>query len=455
MGRSRKRVSLWLSVFAWIPLVAIPCILALTQTGCEPASYSHITYISIVPYGATMNYGAQQQFFAYVDGNGDYTGKVTWSAQYGSITAAGLYTAPASGATDVVKATSAEDRTVSETVTIKLPGASSTVTSVAVSPASATLAFGATQQFSASVTGTNSPSQQVTWSATHGSITASGLYTAPASGTTDTVTATSVADTSMNGTATITLQATAPAVSSVAVSPASATLAFATTQQFSATVHGSNSPSQSVTWSARNGSITTSGLYTAPASGTTDTVTATSVADTSVSGTSSITLQAAAATVTSVTVSPTPEAVPFGSTQQFSATVTGTNNPSQLVTWSAVNGSITSLGLYTAPASGNTDTVTATSVADTSVSGTAAITLQTWVVVVSPASANVAFGATQQFSATVNGPSNPHFITWSALHGSINASGLYTAPASGTTDTVTARDLDTSTIGTATITLNQ
>lgn len=82
-----------------------------------------------------------------------------------------------------------------------------TVTSVTVSPATATVAFGATQQFSAAASGANNPSQAVTWSATSGTITSAGLYAAQVSGVTvtDTVTATSVVTASVVGTASITI----------------------------------------------------------------------------------------------------------------------------------------------------------------------------------------------------------------------------------------------------------
>jgi hypothetical protein len=78
---------------------------------------------------------------------------------------------------------------------------------VSVSPSAPTVAFLHTQQFTATVTGTNGPSQAVTWAATQGTITAAGLYTAPTSGTTDTVTATSIENSAISGAAMITVQA--------------------------------------------------------------------------------------------------------------------------------------------------------------------------------------------------------------------------------------------------------
>jgi uncharacterized protein YjdB len=85
-----------------------------------------------------------------------------------------------------------------------------TVTGVTVSPSTANVAGSANQTFTATVTGTNSPSQSVTWSASAGSITSGGVFTAPAatgSTQTITVTATSVQDGATTGTATVTVAA--------------------------------------------------------------------------------------------------------------------------------------------------------------------------------------------------------------------------------------------------------
>jgi hypothetical protein len=77
------------------------------------------------------------------------------------------------------------------------PGVSGVV--VTLSPATASLAPGATQQFAASVTGTTN--LDVSWTATGGMITTAGLYTAPATGGGYTVRATSAADPGASATA--------------------------------------------------------------------------------------------------------------------------------------------------------------------------------------------------------------------------------------------------------------
>jgi hypothetical protein len=67
-------------------------------------------------------------------------------------------------------------------------------------------------------------------------------------------------------------------------------------------------------------------------------------------------------------------------------------------------------------------------------------------VTVSPASATLLSSQTEQFTATVSGTSNTG-VTWSATAGSVNASGLFTAPAveAQTNITVTATSKDDST----------
>jgi formylglycine-generating enzyme required for sulfatase activity len=167
---------------------------------------------------------------------------------------------------------------------------------VAVEPATATVALGQTQQFTATVTGTGNLA--VTWyldgEATHGTITASGLYSAPAgmpNPATITVRATSQEDGSKSGTATVAL---APVIV-VNVSPSAQSIYVNETQQFTAVVVGAGN--QAVTWTLDNfggkGSITSAGFYTAPATvpiPATVTVRATSQADPAESGVAQATI---------------------------------------------------------------------------------------------------------------------------------------------------------------------
>jgi hypothetical protein len=82
--------------------------------------------------------------------------------------------------------------------------------SVSISPTAATVASGGTQQFTATVTGSSNTA--VTWTATAGSISTSGLFTAPAvsTNTSVTVTATSQALPGQTASATVTVTPSAP-----------------------------------------------------------------------------------------------------------------------------------------------------------------------------------------------------------------------------------------------------
>ena len=191
-------------------------------------------------------------------------------------------------------------------------GLSTTQTPVAVtvmiSPASATVAVGGTQQFTATVENTSNTA--VTWqvnattggNATIGTISSSGLYTAPGavpSPAAVTVTAVSQADATKSASAQVTVTAAAPV--SVTISPASATVAAGGTQQFTATVE--NTSNTAVTWqvngvtggNATVGTISSSGLYTAPGAVPNPaavTITAVSQADATKSASAQVTVTA-------------------------------------------------------------------------------------------------------------------------------------------------------------------
>lgn len=265
-------------------------------------------------------------------------------------------------------------------------GGGQSVVSIAISPTSATVSAGGTQQFQATVTGSSNTAVQ--WqvnnvtggNAQTGTISTAGLYTAPQTTMPLQVTVTAVANADSTKTASAAVTVNPVPVAMIVVAPPTATLAAGSQQQFTATVSGLQN--QSVTWSVDGvnggngtvGTVSSSGLYTAPSSAGTHTVTATSVADISKSA-------SAAVSVVSLSVSPQSASLAPNGTQQFTATVQGTNNTG--VTWSVDGvmggnntvGTISSTGLYTAPANPGTHTVTATSSALPSYSVNASVTI--------------------------------------------------------------------------------
>jgi uncharacterized membrane protein YgcG len=160
------------------------------------------------------------------------------------------------------------------------------------------------------------------------------------------------------------------------------------TQSFTATV--TNTQNTAVSWqvngiaggNATVGTVTSAGLYTAPAvipSPATVTVKAVSAADPTQSGSASVTIAPV-----SVSVSPAVATLPVLGTQPFVATVLYSSNTA--VTWqvngvaggNASVGTVSSSGVYTAPASVPSPaavTVTAVSVAQPSQSGSATVTV--------------------------------------------------------------------------------
>ncbi len=179
-----------------------------------------------------------------------------------------------------------------------------------------------------------------------------------------------------------------------------------------------------------------------------------------------------------VTITPNPINVVVGAQQQFTAAVTGTSNTA--VTWqvngaaggNSTVGTISTSGLYQAPATvpaPATITITAISAADGTTSGLAQITIVTannniTVAVSSGGASQVYTTTTQQFTATVTGTSN-QAVNWyvegsaggNATFGTIDGSGLYTAPAGVPTSasiTITAFSQQASNaFGTAAITI--
>lgn len=142
----------------------------------------------------------------------------------------------------------------------------------------------------------------------------------------------------------------------------------------------------------------------------------------------------------SVSVSPTSTTTRVLSSATFTATVSNADDTS--VTWSTTGGSINSSGVFTAPSSvsaSTTYTITATSAQDTTKSDTASVEVVPVIVTVTPSATTTLGGRTVTLTATVSNATTSA-VTWSSSGGSVNASGVFTAPGvtSTTTYTVTA-----------------
>lgn len=247
---------------------------------------------------------------------------------------------------------------------------------------------------------------------------------------------------------------------SITLSPASAQIAAGASVQFLVTVQNASNPA--VTWQVNGipggspsvGTIAPSGAttasYAAPASVSSPlmvTVAAVLQVDSTKTGLAMVTINPLPGP--QITISPANPTVVTGGSQQFTASV---QKGPQLVIWevngipggSAMSGTImpsssgSLIALYTAPASipnSNTVTITATLQTDLSVFGSTNVTIVAPPITlsISPSTANVVTGQTQQFSATVQ--NSTAGITWEVngvpggdlTIGAIASSGLYTA----------------------------
>jgi len=439
-----------------------------SSPGVTPPNKALVS-ISAAPTTASIRVGATQQFTAtgtYSDGStADVTSSATWtssSTSVATVSTGGLATAVAAGSATVTAAVGTVTGTAALTVTGK------TVSSIAVTPATASVAAGSTEQFAATATYSDGSTGNVTSTATWTSsssavatVNAAGLATGVAAGTA-TVTATL---SGVSGTANLTVTAVAATLTSITVTPTTASIAAGAAQQFTATATYSNGTTANVTstatWtssSTATATVSAGGLATGVAAGST-TITATV---SGVSGTASLTV--AAKTVTKVAVTPATASIAAGATQQFTATATYSDGSTATVTatatWSsssAATATISAGGLATGVAAGSA-TITATA---GGVSGTASLTVSAKTVTkvaVTPATASITAGATEQFTATATYSDGSTgnvtaAATWSSSStatATISTAGVATGVAAGST-TITATVSGTS--GTAALTV--
>jgi hypothetical protein len=178
--------------------------------------------------------------------------------------------------------------------------------------------------------------------------------------------------TNWNGSHILASGAGVPPAVTVSVAPATVTLGRGVNTNFTATV--TFATNTAVTWAvveAGGGSVTAAGVYTAPTALGTYHVRATCVADATKSAEAAISV-----VVPTVAIAPATIALAPSGNTTFIATVTRATNTA--VTWAVVEtggGSISTSGLYTAPATLGTYHVRATCIADPTISTTATVTV--------------------------------------------------------------------------------
>src|ERR1035437_906258 len=306
---------------------------------------------------------------------------------------------------------------------------------VQVTPDAVTIPSGASYQFTAVaiLPGSVAIVPDVIWTATGGTITSSGVFTAGTTPGTYQISA-QLRGHTPSGSAPVKV---APTLTSLILNPAAVTLAKGAAQQFAVagTWSDGSAAVPAVTYTVAGGSITSSGLYTAGTTPGTFSVIATqqggSKADTAI-----VNIAAPAVILLQMVLTPASVALAPAGTAQFSVAGTWSDGSSSApaVTFSATGGMITAGGLYTAGATAGTFRVIAAQTGgpkvDTSVVTITAVPPTLTQMTLSPTSLALAPAGTAQFSVTgtwSDGSSIAPAVTYSATGGTIIAGGLYTA----------------------------
>src|SRR5512135_1104544 len=229
--------------------------------------------------------------------------------------------------------------------------------SISITPTNSSIAKGTSQDLTAIGTYSDNTTQDltasVTWSSSDTTVASiDGVITAVVTSTNPKyikangkgVGKTTITATSGDISGSTTLTVTGATLVSIAVTPANPSVAKGTTKQFTATGMFSDSTTQNltttVTWSSSTTGVATisnaagsDGLATPVAAGTT------TIAATLGGISNSTTLTVTAATLVSIAVTPTNPSVAKGTTRQFTATGTYSDNSTQnlttTVTWSS------------------------------------------------------------------------------------------------------------------------
>ncbi len=405
---------------------------------------SRMTGLTVTPETMRLSPGQGTRFDARCRWKEGRSGScdVSWRATIGTITPAGEFTAGSTEGNGIVVA-QALGADLADTAAVTIASDAPVLVRLAVNPQPVSMPARASVQFGVVGTWSNGSSSTpvVSWSATGGTITSGGYYTAGSTAGSYRVVAVTQ-DGSKADTVSVTVSPPpAPTLTAVGISPRTFALNTGGVQQLnvSATWSDGTTAAPLVTWSTSGGSVTpispsggsvtTGGLYTAGTSPGTYRVIA---ASSGRADTATVTVTSAAAVLQSLTVSPKPVSMATAGTTQFTATARWSDGSTALpaVTWTATGGAITSSGLYTAGATAGTYRVIATGGGK---ADTAAVTLATPIVTsfaLVPASATVATGGSQLFQASVtwsDGITRPVSVTYSATGGTVSVGGLYSA----------------------------
>lgn len=408
-----------------------------------------VTKIDFTPAPSTsMVVNGTQTITAVVTPSTASDKTVLWSTSSNTVAtvAGGLVTAKAAG-TVTITATSVQNPTISQSITIIVSDI--LPTQVVVSGTQAINVKGTTV-LTATVTPIGAADKTVIWSSSSDAIATvdvTGKVTGVAVGTT-TITATSNADKTVKGTLVITVSAVA--VTGITLDPATAqTMVVKDVKTFTATVAPTNATDATLDWTSSDITIATvsGGVVTAKAAGTVS-ITATSKSTPSVK--SSVVITITDILPSAISIAPTGiQNISVGGSTVLTATITPADAADQKVLWTSSNdllATVDATGKVTGVKAG-TVTITATSNALSTVKTTATVVVSDVLVTkidVTPTTLSLIKGQTSQLSASVT-PLNAtkKTYTWSSSSANVtvDASGNIKAVSVGSaTITATADD---------------
>lgn len=393
-------------------------------------------------------------------------GDVTWTTDIAgsAIDADGLFTAGTTEGTGNVEATQGAVEGFAVVTVYRNPPV---LTTMALSPSSASVEFLATQAFTATcydqyVLAMACPALDWSTTVAGSAVDASGLFTA---GTTVASGQVEAASGGVSATADVDVFRNAAVLTTIALSPSSASVEFLDTETFTAACADQYALAMAcpaLTWSTTvsGSSVSAAGVFTA---GTTVASGVVEAANGGVVGSAAVDVFRNAAVLTSITVSPASASVEFLDTEPFTATCAdqyalAMTCPTLTWTTTVSGSSVSSEGLFTAGTTVASGVVQAENgaVSDTSAVDVFRNAAVLTTVTLSPSSASVQATKTSQFTAacadqyalTMTCPT----LTWTTTSSgsSVSSSGLFTAGTTLSTG-ATVRAQSGSVFGTSTV----